>query len=54
MDIQWVYGINLKMKKGEKMKNKCKCPLGNEFANENDCENYSSSYNYDCFGNEND
>lgn len=30
MDIQWIYGINLKMKKGEKMENKYKCPLGNE------------------------
>lgn len=30
MDIQWVYGINLKMKKGEKMENKCECLLGNE------------------------
>ena len=30
MDIQWVYGINLKMKKGEKMENNCKCPFGNE------------------------
>ena len=30
MDIQWIYGINLKMKKGEKMKNNCKCPFGNE------------------------
>ena len=52
MDIQWIYGINLK--KGEKMKNKCKCPFGNGFVNENDCENYSSFYNYDCFGNETD
>ena len=30
MDIQWIYGIDLKMKKGEKMENRCKCPLGNE------------------------
>lgn len=30
MDIQWIYGINLKMKKGEKMENNCKCPFGNE------------------------
>ena len=30
MDIQWIYGINLKMNKGEKMENKCKCPFGNE------------------------
>lgn len=30
MDIQWIYGINLKMKKGEKMENKCECPFGNE------------------------
>ena len=50
MDIQWIYGIDLKMKKGEKMKNKCKCPLGNE----NDCENCSRFYDYDCFGNETD
>lgn len=28
MDIQWVYGIDLK--KGEKMENNCKCPFGNE------------------------
>ena len=30
MGIQWIYGINLKMKKGGKMENKCKCPLENE------------------------
>ena len=30
MHIQWIYGTNLKMKKGEKMENKCKYPLGNE------------------------
>ena len=30
MDIQWIYRIDLKMKKGEKMENKCKCPIGNE------------------------
>ena len=30
MDIQWTYGINLKMKKSEKMENKCKYPFGNE------------------------
>lgn len=30
MDIQWIYGINLEMKKGEKMENKRKYPLGNE------------------------
>ena len=30
MGIQWIYGIDLKMKKGEKMENKCKYPLGNE------------------------
>ena len=30
MDIQWVYGIDLKMKKGEKIENKCKCLFGNE------------------------
>lgn len=30
MDIQWIYGIDLKMKKGEKMENRCKCPFGNE------------------------
>ena len=30
MDTQWIYGINLKMKKGEKMENNCKCPFGNE------------------------
>ena len=30
MDIQWIYGINLKMNNGGKMENKCKCPLGNE------------------------
>ena len=30
MDIQWIYGIDLKMNKGEKMENKCECLLGNE------------------------
>lgn len=30
MDIQWIYGIDLKMKKGEKMENKCECLIGNE------------------------
>ena len=30
MDIQWVYGIDLKMKKGEKMENKWKYLFGNE------------------------
>ena len=30
MDIQWIYGIDLKMKKDEKMENKCEYPLGNE------------------------
>lgn len=30
MNIQWIYGIDLKMKKGEKMENKCEYLLGNE------------------------
>ena len=30
MDIQWIYGIDLKMKKDEKIENKCECLLGNE------------------------
>lgn len=54
MDIQWIYGIDLKMKKGEKMENKYECLLGNGLVNENDCENYSSFNYYNCFGNETD
>ena len=54
MDIQWIYGIDLKMKKGEKMENKCKYPIRNGFVNENDCENCSSHYDCDSFGNETD
>ena len=30
MDIQLIYGIDLKMKKGEKMENKWKYLFGNE------------------------
>ena len=54
MDIQWIYGINLKMNKGGKMENNCKCPIENRFVNENDCGNCSSHYDCDCFGNETD
>ena len=36
MAIHWIYAIDLKMKKGEKMENKCKCPFGNRFVNETD------------------
>ena len=33
MGIQWIYGIDLKMKKGEKMENKCNVHLEMKLIN---------------------